>query len=85
MKNNKILMSRIILAVILITLLVVFTGCSNSDDALGISVVGLIVSIGALLSSFAQAIVSALGLAVSGIASIIMLFVKLIEFIVSLF
>ena len=84
MKNNKILMSRIILAVLLITLLLVFTGCSSSD-VLGISVVGLLISMGALLSSVVQAIVSALGLAVSGVASIIMLFVKLIEFIVSLF
>ena len=85
MKNNRTLMSRIILVVLLITLLVVFTGCSNSDDALGISVIGLLISIGALLSSVLEAIVSALGLAVSGVASIVILFVKLIEFIVSLF
>ena len=85
MKNNGTLMSKIILVVLLITLLVVFTGCSNSDDALGVSVLGLLISIGALLSSVVQAIVSALGLAVSGVASIVMLFVKLIEFIVSLF
>ena len=85
MKNNGTLMSKIILVVLLITLLVVFTGCSNSDDALGVSVLGLLISIGALLSSVVQAIVSALGLAVTGVASIVMLFVKLIEFIVSLF
>lgn len=85
MKNNRTLMSKIILVVLLITLLVVFTGCSNSDDALSISVIGLLISIGALFSSVGQAILSVLGLAVTGVASIVVLFVKLIEFIASLF
>lgn len=85
MKHNKALASKIMLAVLLITLLVVFTGCSMSDVALGLSGIGIFVSIAALLGAATQAILSVLGLAASGIVGIVALLVNLIEFIVSLF
>lgn len=85
MKHNRTLVSKIMLAVLLVTLLMVFTGCSNSDVVLSFSGIGIFVSIAVFLGAVVQAILSALGLAASGVIGIVTLFVKLIEFIVSLF